>query len=284
MKLSIIIPTLGRRAEVEKLLQSIADANIACAFEIIIVDQNTEALIDDIVAMAMSWLPIRHYKVGFKGLSKAKNFGFRKAAGVYISFPDDDCLIYKNTYAKAIELIRAQDLDIIFGKCLDEKGNDSVLQFKKKAYYLNKNNMAGGFVEATTICKADILRTYEFDENMGVGTFFGAEEGFDWLYRILSDKKAPKKVLFSPDVEFYHPQVILSKGDLASLNRVFKYRCGTAYLCVKHHLHMKYYKRILISIFGYILYKLVDKKSSDFYAVEFSALLMGKRFAKKELK
>ncbi len=49
--------------------------------------------------------------------------------------------------------------------------------------------MLGGFVEATVVCKRDVFMNFEFDENMGAGTFFGAEEGFDWLYRILDGGK-----------------------------------------------------------------------------------------------
>jgi len=76
--------------------------------------------------------------------------------------------------------------------------------------------MLGGFVEATVVCRRNIFDKFQFDENMGAGTFFGAEEGFDWMYRILTQSSI--KAYFSPEILFYHPKVILAKGDYSSLN------------------------------------------------------------------
>jgi ADP-dependent phosphofructokinase/glucokinase len=87
--------------------------------------------------------------------------------------------------------------------------------------------------------------------------------------------------VFSPEIKFYHPQVILSKGDLSALNRVFKYRCGTAYLCHKHHFAGKYYKRMIMAYAASKLYYFTDKEKAKYYKTEFLALQLGKIFAEK---
>ncbi|OPB92350.1 glycosyltransferase family 2 protein [Elizabethkingia occulta] len=279
LKLSILVPTIGRKKEVGELLQSIVDCFFDFSYEIIIIDQNGSNLLDEIISVFQHQLPINHHKVEFRGLSKAKNYGAKIASGAFISFPDDDCLIFKDTYSKAFEEINTHNLDLVFGKCIDKEGKDSVLNFNNEAYFLNKNNMIGGFVEATVVCKKEVFDDFQFDENMGAGTFFGAEEGFDWVYRLLTTSK--HKIYYTPKIKFYHPQVILDKGDLTSLNRVFKYRCGTAYLCVKHGFNFTYYKRLILTKIATFLFLLKNKNVAEYYRVEAMALQIGKIFAKK---
>jgi glycosyltransferase involved in cell wall biosynthesis len=272
--LSIIIPTIGRRKELDDLLNSIKRNYIDYLYELIIVDQNVKGYINEIVKKYENDFIISHYNVNFKGLSKAKNFGVSKAKGIFVSFPDDDCLILGDTYNIGLNAIINLDLDIVFGKCIDEKGDDSVLKFKKSSYYLNYDNMLGGFVEATAIVKKNVFeKGYLFDENMGAGCFHGAEEGFDWLYRIL--QSGSFNVFYDPKILFYHPQVIMEKGDFNSLNRVFSYRCGTAYLCKKHKFYFKYYRRIILSIAASLYYLTTNRNKFKYYFVEFCALITG---------
>ena len=282
MKLSIIIPTINRTIELQALLYSIERYVLNIEYEVIIIDQNPSGFLDSIITEFNEKLNLKHHVVLFKGLSKAKNYGAKEAVGEYLSFPDDDCTIYENTYKTAFEILQREDCDMVFGKCVDEKGANSVINFKNYEYFLCTKNMLGGFVEATLVCKRELFDKFVFDENMGVGTFFGAEEGFDWLYRILIDE-ANYKVMYSPEIKFYHPQVILSKGDLSALNRVFKYRCGTAYLCHKHHFAGKYYKRLIMAYAASKLYYFTDKEKSKYYKTEFLALQLGKIFAEKYL-
>lgn len=279
IELSIIVPTIGRKQELDDLLNSINCSEINVSFEILIIDQNQIGYIDDILPKYLT-LNIKHYHVNFKGLSKAKNFGVSEARGKYVAFPDDDCKVVSNTFTIGLALIKELELDIVFGRCIDEKGNNSVLTFKSNPYYLNTDNMVGGFVEATAIAKRIIFDKYGFDENMGAGCFFGAEEGFDWLYRVLKSNRF--KVYFHPDIIYYHPQVILQKGDINSLLRVFKYRCGTAYLCKKHHFYLKYLKRLFLVITAAICYLVISRKKSKYYLVEFCALLIGWSLSEKK--
>lgn len=278
--LSIIIPTIGRIKELDELMFSLSLLEEIEQFEIIIVDQNRNGILDYVLDKYRN-LSIRHLRVDFSGLSRAKNYGVEQAHGDWVCFPDDDCRIFQDTFVTAFQLIKENQCDLIFGKCIDSKGEDSVLKFKKEPYFLNKENMLGGFVEATVVCKKEIFAKFQFDENMGAGCFFGAEEGFDWLYRLLNE--SDYKAFYSPAIKFYHPQVILSKGDSSALNRVYKYRCGTAYLCVKHQLWKAYYKRLLSTKIASLLYLINDMDKATYYKTEYLALKVGKIFAEKTL-
>ncbi|WHF53048.1 glycosyltransferase [Chryseobacterium gotjawalense] len=281
IKLSIIIPTIGRKKELQLLLNSIVKASLPFSFEVVIIDQNPAGFLEELVLSFAGVLPVQHHVVDFKGLSKAKNYGVLHSSGQYVSFPDDDCIVFKNTYPAAFAVLEKTAAALVFGKCIDDHGKDSVLNFQKKPSFLSPKTMAGGFVEATVIADREVLLHFTFDENMGAGTFFGAEEGFDWLYRILTE--SDYTAYYTPEIHFYHPQVILSKGDLASLNRVFQYRCGTAYLCVKHGLHYKFYKRLIMAQMACYIYFFTNRSNADYYKIEVLALKIGKICSKKKL-
>ena len=274
MQLSIIIPTINRRIELDELLNSIQNCVININFEVIIIDQNPSGFIEDIIDKYKAKLNISHHLVSFRGLSKAKNYGVQKALGEYLTFPDDDCKIYPKTYSKALETIASKKVDIVFGRCVDAIGNDSVLKFKKTSFYLNKNNMVGGFVEATGVIHRSVFeKGFYFDENMGVGCFHGAEEGFDWLYRILT--QSTLKAYYSQEIIFYHPQTVLNKNSESAIKRVFSYSCGKAYLYRKHKMYFKYLKRILSILAIYPILIVFRNKYCKYYFVELLGLIVG---------
>lgn len=274
MKLSIIIPTVNRKEELRALLESIQLCNFEINYEVIIVDQNHIGFLNDIVNEFDSKINLKHHNVTLRGLSKAKNFGASIAQGDFLSFPDDDCKIFPETYLKALDSIISENADIVFGRCLDSVGNESVLRFKKKSCYLNKDNMLGGFVEATGIISKEIFEQgFFFDENMGAGCFHGAEEGYDWLYRILTESKF--KAFFNTEIIFYHPQVLLDKGTVQALKRVFTYSCGTAYLCKKHKFYFRFVKRFILVIFSLPVYFIINRKKAKYYLAELLGLLSG---------
>jgi glycosyltransferase involved in cell wall biosynthesis len=274
MQLSIIIPTINRKIELEDLLNSIQNYIIDITFEVIIIDQNPSGFLDDIIYKYRDILNISHHLVSFKGLSKAKNYGAKKAKGEYLTFPDDDCKIFPETYSKALDLMVSKNVDIVFGRCVDASGNDSVLKFKKVSYNLNKNNMVGGFVEATGVIHKSIFeKGFYYDENMGAGCFHGAQEGYDWLYRIF--KESNIEAYYSTDVVFYHPQVVLDKGSSHAVKRAFTYSCGNAYLCKKHKFYFRYFKRLILVSFSVPIYFLINRRKAKYYFSEFLGLLSG---------
>jgi glycosyltransferase involved in cell wall biosynthesis len=271
--LSIIVPTIGRRDQLRALLSSILNLKLNLPYEIIIIDQNPLGFIQDIIDYYHPLLKIKSVNVNFRGLSKAKNFGANIAVGEYICFPDDDCEFLNDTIDNAINYLRKHKVDILFGKCVDRYGIDSVLKFKKTQLDLNLNNMEGGFVEATIFSKKSVFEKFIYDETLGAGCFHGAEEGYDWLYRVLESKEYTVK--FTPNVIFYHPSVSSNKKDPNSIRRVFSYRCGFAKLCTKHKLFKKYFKRLILVSVSLPFYLIFDKVKFRYYLAEFLGLIVG---------
>lgn len=117
LSFSLIIPTINRKKELENLLESIKNIQYNELEEIIVIDQNENNLIDDVVERYKKILPIQHYKVNFKGTSKAKNYGAKMAKGDIINFPDDDSQILPQTLSTVNEMFKEKkEYSVICGK------------------------------------------------------------------------------------------------------------------------------------------------------------------------
>jgi len=253
-------------------LQSISDTiPDRISYEIIIVDQNADDLLLSAIHDANN-LHINHYEVSFRGLSKAKNYGTKQASGRYICFPDDDCRMLENSIEIALNLLTTNQYDMVTGRCADEEGNDSILKFHKSCADLTIDNFEGKMVEPAIFAKRELMLEYRFDETLGVGTFHGAEEGFDLIYRLLKDKK---RIFYSPDICLYHPQVILDKSEPKSILRAFTYRCGLGRVCVKHKLYRKLLKRLFAVLLFIPFCALFRRNSLRFYLAEMLGILSG---------
>jgi len=276
LDLSIVIPTLGRVEEVEAMLNSIISTKEEHKYkiEVIVVDQNFSDLLDPVVNKYQNRsIDIIHKKVPFRGLSKAKNYGACLAHGKFICFVDDDAAFLSGTIKKALNILSQGKFDVVSGKCVDGEGRDSVLNFSNKESVLSLKAFEGKFIESTMFFKREICEHYHYDENMGIGTFYGAEEGYDLVFQLLQDGK---KILFNPEILFYHPQTVLDRSLKIAIRRAFTYRAGFGYLCRKHNFRKKYYKR-LFTVICYIPYLLIFRpKDVRYYLAELLGLLVGK--------
>lgn len=237
---SIIIPTIGRRDQVDAVLRSIAASEYQ-NFEVLIVDQNCDDRLEDIVAQHQKTLSLRHFKVGTRGPSAARNHGAKFARGDVFCFPDDDCELWPNTIGCALQILEAKGAAAIFGRALDRDGSDAITQFRDHSDYLTLAQHEGMFVEFSIFIKREIYEQFPYDENLGVGTFHGAEEGHDQVLRML---QAGLKLFYSTDVRFYHPLKITTHSSPREIRRVFTYRCGFSRLCLKHKLWRKLFSRM----------------------------------------
>lgn len=258
LSFSIIIPTINRKIELENLLKSIADIKYEKLKEVIVVDQNKNGLIDNIINDYKQILSIKHYKVEFKGASKARNYGALRASGDILNFPDDDSKILENslqiindTFEKKNECIA------ICGKIEDEQNKQNILSFLKKDTYVNFLNLYNTTIECNLFIKRkEFLKAGMFDENLGIGTYYGSEEGADLVCRLLYNKK---KIYYLRDVLFYHP----NKKKENNMDKYYSYGLGTGRFAKKHiiqyrklipyiYMHLKNIKSVILILRNFI--------------------------------
>lgn len=269
--ISVVIPTLGRTGEVDALLRSLASSAVA-PHEVILVDQNASDLLDEIVARHSAELPIRHLKVCLRGLSRARNEGVRHATGEIVCFPDDDCELFPDTLQRAVETLEKSHGEVVFGRSATRDGNDAVTPFVRQAGRLTHRKHQGMFVDFSIFARKSILERFPYDEDLGVGAFHGAEEGYDLVLRLL---EADVPMFYSPDIVFYHPIKVTSHRSAGEVRRVFTYRCGFSRLCLKHKLHGKLWNRLL-KVSLYLVYVSAFRRSKTrYYLAEWLGIVTG---------
>lgn len=275
MVLTIVLPTVGRVKEVDAMLDSIHKyvASTAIEFEVIVVDQNYSDVLDEVVLKFKELgFNIKHHKVSFRGLSKAKNYGAKLANGKYVCFIDDDAEFLEGVAERAVKRLEEGKFDIVSGRCIDRDGNDSAIRFEHKEQILSPKCFENRFIESTMFFKRDVCERFQYDEDMGIGAFYGAEEGYDLVYRMLH---AGVKILFDPEIKFYHPHTVISHVGETIVRRAYLYRMGYGHLCKKHGFKKKYYSRLL-KVFIYLPYLFLFKRSdTKYYVAELMGLIAG---------
>ena len=269
--ISIIIPTIGRSMQLDALLHSITYSTYK-NYEVIIIDQNQTGMLDHIILKYKDFFSIRHVPVNFVGAAKARNYGYKFSDGQYLFFPDDDSELYAETLALFIEYSQKTRADVLFGKCEDREFGDSAGSFSDKSGYLSLEDHEGMFIEATMFIKREIFAEFFFDESFGVGAFYGAEEAYDLVLRMLHEHVV---IFYTPEIKIYHPHKVINHVDGSEIRRAFSYRCGFAHLCAKHKLYKKYYKRLL-QVILYIPYTIVfTPRKTRYYLSELMGLITG---------
>ena len=77
-----------------------------------------------------------------------------------------------------------------------------MIRFSRKAMVLSLDHYENCFIEYTMFFRRTDVLNYLFDEQMGVGTVHGAEEGHDLIYRMLKDGC---RIVYDPGIRYYHP-------------------------------------------------------------------------------
>lgn len=289
MKFSLIIPTLGRTEELEDLLHSISKQSYK-DFEVIIVDQNGNGLIDEICNKFKSEFTLIHEKVDFKGAARSRNYGFRISQGEYINFPDDDSELPEKILEQMENVFNAKEADIIFCKSLDKQTHAiSGTKLIAENAVVTEKNVYNTTIEYTMFLPREVFSEVGgFDPNLGVGTFYGAEEGADFVLRALYKNK---EIKYKADYYVYHPEKI-NQFDEKERKRVYNYGLGVGRLAYKHIFEYKslysvkrYVVFLLKAFVGIFLFSLTNRKKSLFYFQALKGRIKGFLFAvaKKEL-
>ena len=230
--ISLIIPTINRKKELKLLLESIYN-NPFKDIEVIVVDQNKKGFLDQIIEEYRNKISLLHLNVDFKGASRARNYGFKFAKGDIVNFPDDDSELSINILKNVIQIYKNnENIDIIFGRCIDKSNSkSSVVKFKNEKINVNIKNIYETTVECTMFIKRNTFEKLGgFDEKLGVGTYYGAEEGADLILRSLYKNI---KSVYDPNLIFYHPQKVFSY-DKTEQKRAYSYGLGFGRLTAKH--------------------------------------------------
>jgi glycosyltransferase involved in cell wall biosynthesis len=212
--ISAVIATYNRRTQLETLFESIIQNNFP-AFEAIVVDQNTDGLIDDIIEKYQGAFEIHHLKITEPNQSKARNIGASMAKYSVICFPDDDCWFDKDTLPKIINY---------FGKD-DYKTDLLIINWQQHPKQLPQSTTVTakslfsfrsvGYGTIVLIFKTAAFRKLGgFLEYIGIGKYIGGGEDSELTFRAAS---CGMKLYYNKDIKINHLYKPIVNADLSMI-------------------------------------------------------------------
>ena len=193
---SIVIPTIGRPAQLRACLESLAVCRPAAA-EILVVDQSA----DDSVARLVSKfaaLGARRISCSGRGVGRARNRGFSEARHDTVLVTDDDCTVRPDWVEKASELVATHPDTLITGRVLpagDPAAVPSTIDDPNARDYTNHVFCNVLFPNNMTCAREDVLALGGFDDRV-----LFAEDN-DFCYRWL---RAGRRMRYEPDLVVWH--------------------------------------------------------------------------------
>lgn len=187
INISLVVATLGRTAELAKLFESLVGQDRS-DFEVIVVDQNSDDRLEPLCQGNWPFPVKRMHTPNARGLSRARNVGWKVARGQFVIFPDDDCWYPPWFLSRGMQLMSASKADVVTGRAADAAGNDINGKYSPVPHTVTRSNVwISGIEWVMLFKKSALLAVGGFDEDVGVGasTPWQACEGQDILLRVL---------------------------------------------------------------------------------------------------
>jgi glycosyltransferase involved in cell wall biosynthesis len=270
---SLVVATVGRVAELGKLLESLSKQSFG-SFEVIVADQNPVGTLEPLIAKFADRMRIIHVFSAL-GLSRARNCGLKHASGLYVGFPDDDCWYESDTLYKAHhELTCGEPLIGVSGMVFDERGEKVMGRWPDAPQIIVKNNVFKTAISFSFFVRRNIAAIIGgFDEELGLGsgTPWGSAEETDFLVRAI----VHGKMRYCPDLVFRHPKKI-DNPELI-LTRSYSYGAGFGRVLQKNSFPFSVVAVYLARPLAGCLLKLIqfDFLTSRFYYSTFRGRLYG---------
>ncbi|MDJ8953237.1 glycosyltransferase family 2 protein [Clostridium perfringens] len=179
-RVSIIIPTFGRGATLQRALESVGSQTYN-NIEIIVVDDNGDdiqcskkvlEIIEEIQLSLKFEIKLVKNKINLGGAG-ARNEGLKIATGKYISFLDDDDEIFPTKIEKQVLLMESEEniaLTYCYTKTVIDDENDSTVIFTKNDFKGNclKELLLDGTIAATSqwLCRKSSLEEIKGFDNV----------------------------------------------------------------------------------------------------------------------
>ena len=197
MKTSVIIPTIGRPAQLASALASLAACR-PCADEIVIVDQSqgteTGRVIEQFTANGA-----RRIRCDGRGIGLAINAGLRAASYDFVLITNDDCTVAGDWVAVAIQELAHHHLSIVTGSVLpvgDSRFVPSLKQQPLPGDYTGSVDDGALYGANMAASRTELLDIGGFDERITPSA-----EDNDLCYRWL---KSGRSLFYQPAMLIWH--------------------------------------------------------------------------------
>lgn len=233
-EVSLVVSTLGRGAELRRLLESLARQE-GVVLEIIVIDQNESA---EAVsgAIAGCWpFHVRHeHRRSMRGLSRGRNAGLKLVRSHLVGFPDDDCWYPPEYLRHAVNLVEKHGSDFVCGRPTDKQGRTINGRCEAIEQEITPGNVWTTGIEWLQLFRTETIRgAGGYDEAIGVGasSHWLAGEGDDLVLRLLA---AGKRGWYDPTLVGHHAEIRIENPDAALIHKMRGYARGMGHVLRKH--------------------------------------------------
>ncbi len=212
-KVSFIIATVDRDLQLQECIDSIEDSHVQkprILYEIIIVVQ--KAVRNKNLRFRFPEFSSVHY-IEKTGLSAARNYAIAASTGDFLVFIDDDAQVAGNFLDEISKLSsRFPNVRAFCGRICDKWRGESFSSLFENpdVKELSRFDFQYFMGSAHVLTRAVLDKIGYYDERFGVGSgFFGGSEETDIFFRL---KIFGEKVLYVPDILFFHPVPVTPPG------------------------------------------------------------------------
>ena len=253
--ISLIVATLNRTSELERLLTSL-DGQTLRDFEVIIVDQNDDDRLIPIIERHRSLSIQRLHSE--RGLSLARNVGLPHAQGDIIAFPDDDCWYPSELLNRVREIFDSNpEYSALFTAMRDENHQTIGPKWPSEARFWTKEDVWVNGISPAGFIRREVARAIGFfDQRLGVGapTPYQSGEDVDYFVRPL---ERSWKIWYDPALTVHHPS--FHREDRIN-DKTYSYSLGGGYTLRAHRYPIR---RLVVSLTrsfgGAVVYSLKGK-------------------------
>ena len=231
--LSLVVTTLGRVEQVERLFDSLAQQSFT-DFDVLVVDQNDDNRLASICVRPWPFRIERLHTPGERGASRGRNRGWRRTRGNIVLFPDDDCWYPSDFLEKSVAAMAHWNCDIISGRAADETGRSINGRFEEAPQPLDLVNVWTTAIEWMVLFRRSALDMLDgFDDDIGIGaaTPWQSCEIQDILIRAL---RAGLRCWYDPALVGHHEEMILGSPDAKLMRKAHGYARGMGFVLRLH--------------------------------------------------
>lgn len=273
-RFSLIVATVGRTQELERLLLSLARQKMM-NFEVLIIDQNQDRRVRYLLDHRRLPFPCLWLRSS-KGLSRARNLGLLHATGEILAFPDDDCWYPDEILDQVSTWFDENEYDFLLCSARDERMQPSSARWPKSSGPVGRESILGACISfGLFVRRAEANRIGPFDENLGLGSsgHYGSGEDTDYGLRLLS---IGKRGWYEQNFFIHHPNRDPRLAPLG-IRRAFLYGSGYGHLLRKHRYPSIQVMRLCLRALGGACYSLCcgRMQRSLFYIASFAGRVFG---------
>jgi glycosyltransferase involved in cell wall biosynthesis len=232
LSFDVLLATVGRRRELNRLLGSLASQSHR-EFRLIVIDQNPDTRLVSLLERYADRVPLLRL-TSEPGLSRARNIGLAELRGDVVAFADDDCWYPSDLLRRVSDLLGANPRwDGVSGRVVDELGRPSGGRWSRHGGAISRANVWMRGVSVSLFLRRNVVeRVGGFDETLGIGagTPWGSGEETDYLLRALEGGFA---LHYEPTLAVFHPQTSVASGS-RTIGAGRSYGMGASRVLRKH--------------------------------------------------